>query len=379
MIRSLKKMLKCRRVRKKAAEVLRHARHVKNYNEDIAPANLLSELDKSVANLSRELKGDINLPALEASAVELLALTDRIVPERSFRGLRENLEVILVAIVVAMGIRTYIIQPFKIPTGSMQPTLYGIHGIDMQKPGITDKFPLNIARWIITGERYREVRVSASGRLLIQPTTSKPGLIECHVGPRAYFVPRSERLLEMSGRVLSTGDLLWSGRQKSGDHVFVNKVIWNFQRPKRGDVMVFSTEGITDLEQDFPRDKKGRPLSTHYIKRMCGVPGDTLSIEPPNILLNGYPLTEPDSIARVASARDGYSGYTPANFPGVPLGSSHDQIKLGENQYLALGDNTTNSRDSRYWGPVPERNLIGPAFMVYWPYTKGRWGLIQGH
>lgn len=377
-MKSLMKILRDRRILKKGREVMRHAAHVVNYNEDIAPSGLISDINNCAGQLQQELRNR-NYPAIEPIAAELLAKTDAIVPKRSFRAIRENLEVVLVAIVVAMGIRTYFIQPFKIPTGSMQPSLYGIHGEDMEQPGITDKFPLSLVRWIITGERYREVRVSSSGRLDIQSTTRKPGLIECHVGPNAYFVPRSDQVLSMRGQILSTGDLLWSGRQKSGDHVFVNKVAWNFFKPQRGDVMVFSTEGIKSLEADFPKDKKGKPLSTHYIKRMCGVPGDRIRIEEPYIILDGLPLTKPKSIARVASARDGYSGYQPAGYPGAPLASSADQIELGEHEYLALGDNTGNSRDSRYWGSVPERNLIGPAFMVYWPYTKGRWGLIPGH
>jgi signal peptidase I len=43
---------------------------------------------------------------------------------------------------------------------------------------------------------------------------------------------------------------------------------------------------------------------------------------------------------------------------------------LGEREYYALGDNTGNSRDSRYWGPVPEEKLLGPAAIVYWPFTR---------
>ena len=51
-------------------------------------------------------------------------------------------------------------------------------------------------------------------------------------------------------------------------------------------------------------------------------------------------------------------------------------MPLKEREYFALGDNTRNSRDGRYWGPVPQKNLVGPALLVYWPLSK-RWGLAR--
>ena len=52
-------------------------------------------------------------------------------------------------------------------------------------------------------------------------------------------------------------------------------------------------------------------------------------------------------------------------------------MTLKADEYYAMGDNTGNSRDSRYWGPVPERNLLGPACLVYWPFTSPRFGRID--
>ena len=59
------------------------------------------------------------------------------------------------------------------------------------------------------------------------------------------------------------------------------------------------------------------------------------------------------------------------------LGSEDDVVKLAGDQYFAMGDNSFNSLDSRYWGPVPEHNLLGPATVVYWPFTSHRIGFIR--
>lgn len=134
--------------------------------------------------------------------------------------------------------------------------------------------------------------------------------------------------------------------------------------------MVFSTTGINGL-----------PQGTHYIKRMCGLPGESVSINPPQLLIDGKAVSEPDTIARIVRkdritpADPPYTGYQligrgmQTEAP-VPLFSATDTVKLAEDEYYALGDNTGNSRDSRFWGPVPERRLLGPAAFVYWPFTR---------
>ena len=183
------------------------------------------------------------------------------------------------------------------------------------------------------------------------------------VGPRRYRVPKDARLEYRPGEYVPAGAVLWAGIVKAGDHVFVDKVRWNFVQPKRGEIMVFSTAGVAGL-----------PPGTHYIKRMSALPLETVSIDPPHLLIDGEIVNTPEAIQRIASRENGYGGYKLVA-PGSPglLRSPRDEFRLGPAEYFAMGDNTGNSRDSRYWGAVPQQNLVGPAFAVYWPLSS-RWG-----
>ena len=101
------------------------------------------------------------------------------------------------------------------------------------------------------------------------------------------------------------GDVLWSGRIVSGDFLFVNRWLWNFRHPRRGEVMVFSTNGINGLQQ-----------GTHYIKRMCGVPNERLTIKAPQIYSNDEPIVSPAILGKIArkeklagAYNNGFRGY----------------------------------------------------------------------
>jgi signal peptidase I len=109
--------------------------------------------------------------------------------------------------------------------------------------------------------------------------------------------------------------------------------------PKRGEVIVFH----------FPRDP-----SRDFVKRVIGVPGDRVEIRNGRVYVNGRSLDEP-----YLTSRDN---------------SDMDQVYLGEGEYFVLGDNRRGSNDSRNWGPVPEANILGKVWIIYWPLSK--WGLL---
>ena len=103
------------------------ARRVINYRKDIARPEDLARLREKVEALQKALKKR-SIEEVRAAENELLAIVGKVQPPREYQGIRENVELFVVAIVLALGIRAFYLQPFKIPTGSMQPTLNGVIG-----------------------------------------------------------------------------------------------------------------------------------------------------------------------------------------------------------------------------------------------------------
>ena len=140
-----------------------------------------------------------------------------------------------------------------------------------------------------------------------------------------------------------------------GDRVLVARFLYHFTTPARGDIVVFKY-----------------PLDTHivFIKRVIGRPGDTLSLRDGHVYVNGVRQNEP-YVAKV----DGEPSPTnPA--PSIANSTLSEPWSLNQpytvpaDTYFMMGDNRLDSDDSRVWGPVPARDLIGRAFLIYWPVTR---------
>lgn len=349
-----------RRARKVLLHLIKEARHVRNLREDVAAAGALARLDAGVQRVRDVLKAD-NWPQVEPSATELLTRIEALMPKRPLAWLRENLEIIVVALAVAMAFRTYFVQPFKIPTSSMYPTLCGIHYAPQDKPGWLDRMPLRLAKWMIFGSWYVEIRSQTSGSVQIVNTNQERLFVVNGLVHRGF-----EHMTDhiSNGDMVVRGQLLASGVRMAGDHIFVNKVRWNFCKPRRGEIMVFKTNGI-----EHPQIKQNE----HYVKRMVGLPGEILGIETPYLYINSKIMAQPSCIARIEAGKLGYDGYQKT---GNYLASHSNRVQLAQDQFFACGDNQRNSLDSRYWGPVQRANLVGPAFFVYWPLSR-RWGMAD--
>ncbi|PYL90934.1 MAG: signal peptidase I, partial [Verrucomicrobia bacterium] len=162
------------------------------------------------------------------------------------------------------------------------------------------------------------------------------------------------------------GQIIARGAIDTGDQVFVDKFSYNFMKPHRGDVFVFRTKHIPMIPED---PQTGAP---YFIKRLVGLPGDILRISPPLFYVNGEPPRR-FGFQRVMQAKPPYRGYALGR---QYLAKPNQSFTVPPHSYFAMGDNSYFSYDSRYWGPVPEENLVGRGLWVYWPFNQ-HWGLIR--
>lgn len=356
-----------RRIRKNAKNLIRHSRHIRNMRGDLIKKDRLDEIEDKENALRRLYKDRADTRELQDACDNLLKVLQPAVPQKSMPGLRENFEVIVVAVAVAMAFRAYFYQPFKIPTGSMKTTLFGIHSRYKPEPDWTDGMPAKYVKWLIYGEWYRTIKVSRSG-VMQQPAehAQRPDIYLIAIADRIYKVPKDaiyrRELSHYPGERVPAGTVLWSGIVTQGDHVFVDKMRWKVTEPQRGQVIVFRTQGI-----------KGLDPGIHYIKRLVGMPGEYVTLSPPDILINGHaPTNNPilEEISYVLPKKAARSRYS------LFLENDGQTAFIPEDEYFVLGDNSRNSKDGRYWGTVPDKNTVGPASMVYWPFSS-RWGPIR--
>jgi signal peptidase I len=286
---------------------------------------------------------------------------------KSYRPIRRIgflgwLAVIGATVIVTAGVRLSVgvfVRPFYLPSAGMQPTVYGYHGYALsadspEKPGIF--------RRLFSGSRFVEIRAESSGVLSnLRSCPENPSQLIFNIGSQSYQVPRfvmrqGGRISDSlrPGRQVTAGDLLWSGVVTSGDYIFVSRQSYLFGHPVRGDIAAFRTDGIAGL-----------PAGTIFVKRIAGMPGERVKIEPPFLVVNNRKVMDPEIFRIISNKEQGYSG-----FQCAALLSGTNEFVVGEGEYFVLGDNTGNSRDSRYWGTVPKKNIIGKVTRVYWPFTR---------
>ncbi len=147
-----------------------------------------------------------------------------------------------------------------------------------------------------------------------------------------------------------------------GDHLLVNKFVFGpatgpvergvlpMRDPRRGDVVVFKYPDEPDRD---------------FIKRVIGVPGDTLELRSKKVFINGQPLEEP-YVHFLEPAHDAQE------ITSFDVRERYGPVRVPDGQYFVMGDNRDNSQDSRYWGFLPRHYVKGRALMIYWSYESGR-------
>ena len=129
-------------------------------------------------------------------------------------------------------------------------------------------------------------------------------------------------------------------QESSSDRVLANRFVYHFVDPKRSDIVVFETP--PEAENVCPG-----PAGV-FVKRLIGLPGDTLETRGDTLYVNERPVAEPYLF-------------------GGEAGEEFGPVTVPEGEYFMMGDNRWQSCDSREWGSVPRENLIGPVFSLYWP------------
>ncbi len=416
-------------MRANAANWIELADKVWHFRRDLLSEKESNELLGRTSELRAQLKARADAGKLKLSIESLEGVLRRtggaMYPKTS---LVENVEFFLVAAIVILGIRTFFVQPFKIPTNSMWPTYNGMTPEVYQTPEEEPGTLATAGRLLAFGAKPHRVDAPATGEVLIPigqggrgyvawdsvpgrswlifPATLREYTLFVGDTPVKVKVPldfdfdwaiydaffrsgpddfyRQRKLGEIfqrawqtgnfevrvingervrcikTGKQVTAGERMLSFDEMTGDQLFVDRVSYHFVQPSVGSGFVFRTGGIPYIAN--------RAGDQYYIKRLVGVPGDTLQIEGTTLLRNGEPIEGSEAFEANAAQQGRYPGYQASGMlaPG-------ETVSVGPDEFFALGDNSPNSEDGRVWGFVPEKDVIGRPLMIYYPFTR-RWG-----
>ena len=427
-----------KKMRENASNWLELASKVWSYRRDRLDAKESDELVERTQNLRRLLKERADAARLKLGIESLEGVLVRtggaIYPKTS---LVENIEFFLVAAIVILGVRTYFVQPFKIPTNSMWPTYYWMTKENFPPGSEAPGVPGEVFRFLAYGAERRTAVAPRDGQLsvplvirgdkvslaytlkngrswLVLPARVKEYTFYVDGAPASvqvpadfgdfddvvfdtYFPDRSALLAQIQragqagqieevsqkldennngvyealrvplGRTVRRGEPIVRFDIMTGDQLFVDRVSYNFVRPTVGQGFVFRTDNIPDIQRAFG--------SQYFIKRLVGVPGDSIEMKEPRIYRNGAPITGSAAFELNAGRVSPYRGYFNALHEDTRynLLFKGEPIVVPDYSYLALGDNSGNSFDGRFWGYVPAKDVVGRPLFIYYPFTR-RWG-----
>lgn len=398
-----------------AEDLTRTAEKILNYRKDLLPAEERQAL-RSATDAVRELRrkrADADPGAFKTAMDDLearmLKSGGEFYPRRAWN---ENIEVLLVAAILAICIRMFFFQPFRIPTNSMYPTYNGMTCQLYADINDRPSLPVRVARAVYRGADSIRVDAPCDGEVVIPvlPAGSRfPYVIPCSAvnarkwfgllptvnarfmllvgdtpvaveGPRDFYMELMKAIFQRygtpgkglrlgsggrwyyhTGVFLKKGDPVMAFDVLMGDQLFVDRVSYNFVRPKVGDPIVFRTDNIPGMD-DSERGK-------YYIKRLVGTPGDVLQVKYPVLFRNGAPITGADAFDLNARRFGEYEGYL-ADITTRDIVSLEAPYTVPAGTFIGMGDNSDDSADSRVWGPMPQNAVVGRALVIYYPVTS---------
>ncbi len=388
-----------------ALTLRKHVRRLLAAQRDILAPQAITNLENALKEYDAVIAAGADNKTLLAQMQKLEEAANKWIKPYPHAGWRENIEVILVAVGVAMAIRTFFIQPFKIPTGSMQPTLFGVTSDNLiNDPNFTIPTGLERVKQWFEGVSYVHVVAQTDGTL--SPTTPmtyfRNGAMQVVEPPVKFLIFNICQSFTLGGvrhtmwfppdlgeaplefrcgldadHVYHKGEDVIKLRMAAGDHLFVDRITYNFRKPERGEIIVFATGGTKIEKQD-----------EFYIKRLTVLPNERVQIgNDRHMIINGKRLDkttphfeniygfDPATPPRESQFSGHVNGVVAQQFnlyPNLaPLFPDQDTVftNSGDN-LMVFGDNTCNSSDSRVWGTLPASNVIGKSFFVYWPFTS---------
>ena len=391
--------------KKVAKELLQSARKVYDYRRDLIPEGRLAELDKAAGEVEGLMRDKATKEAPLVAAIDRLdtllrKIGGKIYPKTFWN---DNLEVALVAAIIVIGIRTFFFQPFIIPTNSMYPTYSGMKAVVYEDKNDAPSMLAKTFRFLTLGAKHKALIAQNSGAVQLVnvrqvkgkkwfflPTVLNEYTLLVGGVPHKILLPADFDISSaiedsfpnwdgVGGNLnasVSAGDTILRFDITLGDALFVDRLSYHFKRPEAGDPFVFRTGEIPGIEGGA-----GNIVDKYYIKRIGGVGGERLEIKNGALLVNGEPRSEVEAFGRNERQEGDYKGYVyptqndPSNPPQL-LTAPGVTAELPAGTFVALGDNSANSLDSRYWGYVPEKSVIGKAIFIYYPFTM-RWGLAE--
>jgi signal peptidase I len=420
-----KKSREEKQARADAATCLEWAGKVWRYRRDLLTQAQSSELGRLTSALRDGLASGAGAGELRPRVKSLENALGRMggaVYPRSF--LAENVEFLLVVAIVIIGFRSYFVQNFVIPTNSMWPTYNGMTPEVFSSPGDEPGALREALRIVAAGAWPHRLDAPSDGEVLIPVGgAGSPGYVHCSLvsGRSLLVLPAKQReytflvggdpvttrvpdeydldwavydaffsgrgaythrrmaeairdrlqaglyvdrvvdgeLLHCvrTGRVAQAGERILAFDEIAGDKMLAERVSYNFVRPSIGSGIVFSTgkiPGIARIHGD-----------SYYIKRLVGLPGDTLEIRGTTLYRNGAPIEGADAFGEESRQAGRYPGYEASGLlePGRT-------VRVGAGTLFGLGDNSPNSGDGREWGFVPQKEVLGRAIAVYYPFAR---------
>jgi signal peptidase I len=383
----------------------KHVEKILNHQRDILAPKAVGEIEGAIQETKNVVASGADKAALEKQMEKLEAAANQWLKPYPNAAWRENVEVLLVALAVAMGIRTFFLQPFKIPTGSMQPTLFGVTSVPdfasvRNGAGFPPQIKLRDELKIPTG--WERIMQWFQGASYIHVVAENDGELESVGQPVRLLIFNIKQTVRFGGKnyplwfppdygnptldqragvrigqVFHKGEDVIKLRVNAGDHLFVDRMTYNFRPPDRGEIIVFETKGISEDQRETWRI----PADQFYIKRLVGLGGENIQIgDDRHLIIDGKRLDASTPHFEYVYSFDPklppmdsrFSGHVNQIISGQPLPRFQDGsavYKVEDGHLMVMGDNTMNSLDSRFWGDFPASSVIGRAFSVYWPIS----------